>query len=372
MIGGIKRRASAVRSLLQTSRLIVVDNGGLVAGTKRQDEIKAEAMAEALAMMAADAINLGVDEANLGKDMLASIQRLSGNKLVSTQLAAPAPLGIKPYIGKNGYLIGGICMQTEPIEKALSVKMVSAEKAASLLVAAAEKRKLKPFLLLRGSEEDAKALAAKNPKLASIVYSGAGDPLSKPIEVGKTLVLTSGEFGKFFVTLSQDTKGVLSYKSSPLSPEYKDDPTVTATYFAYLDRVKDEKLLEQWPRVQTDEYAGSDTCGRCHKKAYSTWKETSHAIALESLEKVGHEFDPDCVSCHVVGLSSKAGFTSREKTPLLANVGCESCHGPLAAHAKSPRSKRPSRPQTSCTSCHDTGHSTSFNYEVYWSKIAHR
>jgi hypothetical protein len=43
----------------------------------------------------------------------------------------------------------------------------------------------------------------------------------------------------------------------------------------------------------------------------------------------------------------------------------------LAAHAKSPRSKRPSRPQSSCTSCHDTGHSTSFDYETYWSKIAH-
>ncbi len=371
MIGGIKRRASGVRSLAQTSRLIVVDNGGLVAGTKRQDEIKAEALAEALAMMGADAINLGVEEANLGKDMVASIQRLSDNKLVSTQLPTPAPLGIKPFVGKNGYLIGGICMQTEPLEKTLSVKLLSPEKAASVLVLAAEKRKLKPFLLLRGSADDAKSLAEKYPKLSAIVYSGAGDPLGSPARVGKTVIITPGESGKYLVTLSQDSKGNLAYRSAALSPEYKDDPTVSATYFAYLDRVKGEKLLDQWPRVETEEFAGSETCGRCHKRAYNTWKETSHAVALESLEKVGHDFDPDCVSCHVVGLSSRVGFVSRDKTPLLANVGCESCHGPLAAHAKSPKSKRPTKPQTSCTSCHDIGHSTSFNYETYWSKIAH-
>lgn len=371
MIGGIKRRASAVRSLSQTSRLIVVDNGGLVAGIKRQDEIKAEAMAEALALMGADAINLGVEEANLGKDMLASIQRLSDNKLISTQLPSPAPLGIKPYVGKNGYLVGGICMQTGPLEKVFSVKLLSAEKAASVLLAAAEKRKLKPFLLLRGSEEDAKAIARKNPKLAAIVFSGAGDPLATPVKVGKTLIITPGESGKYLVTLSSDSKGSYIYQSAALSPEYKDDPTVSGTYFAYLDRIKSEKLLDQWPRVETDEYAGSETCGHCHKRAFNTWKETSHATALESLERVGHDFDPDCVSCHVVGLSSKVGFVSRDKTPLLANVGCESCHGPLAAHAKSPKSKRPSRPQTSCTSCHDINHSTSFNFETYWSKIAH-
>lgn len=372
MIGGIKRRASAIRSIAQKSKLIVVDNGGLVSGTTRQDEIKAETLAEALSLMGADAINLGVEEARLGKDMVAAIQRLSGNRLISTQLPSPAPLGIKPYVAKGGYLIGGACSQPGPIAKALSVKMLAVDKAVANLVAEASKRKFKPFLLLRGSVDEAKAIAAKSPKLVAIVYSGSGDPLSKPLRVGSTRLLTAGEFGKYFVTLQQGSSGSLSYRSVPLSPEYQDDPSVSGAYFAYLDRLKAERLLDQWARVQTDAYAGSETCGDCHKKAYKVWGESRHAKALASLERVGHDFDPDCVSCHVTGLSSKKGFVSREATPALANVGCESCHGPLADHAKSPRSKRPDKALVLCTSCHDTGHSTQFNYEAYWSKIAHR
>lgn len=372
MIGGIKRRATALRNLAKNASIVVLDNGGLVSGTTRQDEIKAETLAEALSIMGADAINLGVDEAKLGKEMLASVQRLSGNRLISTQMPSPAPLGIRPYVAKGGYLVGGVCTQPDPISKALSVKLIAADKAVARLVAEAGSRKFKPFLLLRGSEDEAKAIAAKFPKLSAIVYSGAGDPLIKPVQVGQTRILTPGEFGKYLVTLREGAKGAVSYRCEPLTPEYKDDPSVSGAYKAYLDRIKSEGLLDQWPRVQTDAYAGSEACGKCHQKAFQTWSQTSHAHALDSLEREGHDFDPDCVVCHVTGLSSKSGFRSRETTPSLAKVGCESCHGPLAEHALSPKSKRPSRTRIPCTSCHDTGHSTRFDYETYWSKIAHR
>lgn len=371
MIGGIKRRATAIRGLADTSELIVVDNGGLVAGTKRQDEIKAEALSEAFAMMNADAINLGVEEANLGPEMLASMQRLSEGKFISTHLPSPAPLSIKPYVAKNGFLIGAVCMHPEPISKALSVPVLSPGKAIARLMADAASKKLKPFLLLRGTEGDARKIAQANPKLSAIVFSGAGDPLSAPVRVGKTVLVTPGEFGKFLTTLSQSSQGSFNYKSASLSPEYKDDPIVSGTYYAYLDRIKEERLIDQWPRVQTEAYAGSEACSECHVKTYRKWKETAHAEALHSLEKYSHDLDPDCVSCHVIGLSSKAGFVSRAKTPLLADVGCEACHGPLLSHSQDPEKFKAHPPKEECTSCHDINHSTKFDYKAYWSKIEH-
>lgn len=372
MIGGIKRRAAAVGELAKSSSLVVVDNGGLVSGTTRQDEIKAETLAEALALMGADAVNLGAEEARLGKDMLASLQRLSGERLVCSQLPAPAPLGIKPFVAKGGYLIGGACAEPEPIGKALGVRPIPLDKAVARLVEEASKRRLQPFLLLRGSEAEARAVASRHPKLAVIVFSSSGDPLARPLRVGNTRLLTPGEFGKHLVLLQQDRKGSLSYRTAPLSPEYPDDTAMSGVYSAYLSRVKGERLLDQWPRVHTDAYAGSESCKGCHAEAYEIWQGSKHARALATLEKEGHDFDPDCVSCHVTGLSSKEGFVTRAQTPALANVGCESCHGPLAEHAKAPKDKRPGKARVPCFSCHNAGHSPQFDYWAYWPRISHR
>ena len=43
----------------------------------------------------------------------------------------------------------------------------------------------------------------------------------------------------------------------------------------------------------------------CHSEAYQIWQKSRHAHAYETLEKVGKNFDAECVSCHVVGLDKK-------------------------------------------------------------------
>jgi len=75
---------------------------------------------------------------------------------------------------------------------------------------------------------------------------------------------------------------------------------------------------------------GSQKCMKCHFKQHATWKKEKHAAAYETIAK---EADKDlCVSCHTTGYG-KGGFKDMESTPELANVGCESCHGPGSKHA---------------------------------------
>jgi hypothetical protein len=91
-------------------------------------------------------------------------------------------------------------------------------------------------------------------------------------------------------------------------------------------------------------YIGAAQCEKCHKSEDKIWKGTPHSHALNALVNVAtkptlRNFDPECVVCHVVGLRTQSGFVSVAKTPQLANVGCESCHGPGSGHAANPGDK---------------------------------
>jgi hypothetical protein len=163
-----------------------------------------------------------------------------------------------------------------------------------------------------------------------------------------------------------DRYGVFS-----LGPEVKDDPDAARLYRTYLGRVETEKLLDKMPRAPSAAFAGNAKCIECHPKAGEVWKQSKHAAALATLERDGHARDPDCVSCHVVGLESEKGFRSRAETPQLTDVGCESCHGPGLAHAIMPTLKMGIAGEKSCAKCHVPAHSPNFDFLTYWKRIAH-
>ena len=372
MAGGIRRWATAVRSLRAQGPTYVVVNGGLVSEISRQDELKAEALAESYRSTQVDAINMTKREAALGRGLLASIQRLSGGALTTLSLEPSETLEAAQAVEAGPFLVSG----AEADSTGLAVK--SGEHARdndagiNEFVDTAKSQGKIPILLWSGDEASARAVARRHPALAAIVFGSETVAKERPVPEGSTWLLTPGERGRSLVSVRWVGSGFTGYRSMSLGPELKDDAEVSRSYTRYLERVGSEHLLMKLPRATTARYAGNDKCFKCHSKATKVWKASDHAKALSTLEHELHDKDPDCVSCHVVGLDSVSGFRSRATTPTLTNVGCESCHGPAADHAMNPR-KNPLAKigETACKKCHNPDHSPKFNFAAFWRKIRH-
>jgi hypothetical protein len=139
--------------------------------------------------------------------------------------------------------------------------------------------------------------------------------------------------------------------------------------------VNNEELLKRVPRLSDTHgrgFAGTAACSGCHAGAHAVWGRSAHAKAFQTLVEAGHDRDPDCVGCHVVGLNTDGGFRSPAATPHLKDVGCESCHGGGAAHTQAPMTKKmPRTAAAACVQCHVPEHSPNFKYAQFWAKIRH-
>jgi len=119
------------------------------------------------------------------------------------------------------------------------------------------------------------------------------------------------------------------------------------------------------------DYVGAESCAGCHAREYAVWQQSRHAHAMATLEKKNQQFDNECVGCHVVGFE-KGGFQSLVTTPQLANVQCESCHGPAREHIRKPaKGFGVMETPVGCVQCHTQPNSPDFNFASYWAQVAH-
>lgn len=371
MTGGVRRKATAVRSLSVPNRTVYLENGPLSDGLGRQAEMKAETMAEILGDLRAGAINLAQEDALLGPGVVASIARLSGGRLISGSLreSATNPLPSSRAVGP--FLVGGVTVAATRIASALREQAIPTDETVRSLVKDAEDAGLRPALMLDGPATEAARIARAFPSLAFIVYRLSADPPAAPSPIGGVWLVSPGEKGKHLVRFRYESSAS-QYAVVPLGASVRDDPAAARRYQTYLDRVGREKLMAVVPRERTPAYAGNKVCSSCHPSAARAWQRSAHAAALKTLERERHDRDPECVGCHVVGLHAATGFRSRAKTPQLTDVGCESCHGPGLAHAKAPaKARMPRRGPSACAQCHVPDHSPGFDYAKYWPKIRH-
>jgi hypothetical protein len=148
------------------------------------------------------------------------------------------------------------------------------------------------------------------------------------------------------------------------------DPKVEERMSAFYKRVNEHNKTafagRKPPPVAAGKsgYTGIELCSSCHLEEKQVWDRTGHARAYATLAKQFKEYNLDCVSCHVTGYEKPGGSTVTVNAPL-RDVQCEECHGPGAAHAKSPDVKGlidPSPKLGMCVSaCHHPPHVDNFD-----------
>ena len=200
----------------------------------------------------------------------------------------------------------------------------------------------------------------------------------KPIKIDQhTLILTAGNRGRYGgllkVTLTPDRDLDWNYETITITERYLPDIKVVRIFADYVQKVKQERLLEQEIKKSSPSgFVGSEICGECHEDEYEIWKKTVHAHAFDTLVKEGRQYDPECVPCHVVGYEFAEGFFNPEDSEYLIHVGCENCHGAGAEHsALSNPGYGKTREKATCVECHEHDRSPNFNYEEAQAKIKH-
>ncbi|GAB6037025.1 cytochrome c family protein [Fundidesulfovibrio butyratiphilus] len=125
-------------------------------------------------------------------------------------------------------------------------------------------------------------------------------------------------------------------------------------------------------------YVGSARCAECHEEQYKNFtKYSKKANSWETLSlmlpKLTSEEVKQCYKCHTTGYGQQGGFVSRQETPDMAQVGCETCHSPGSEHCdtgeKSSIVRRPS--EKVCTECHNSQRVESFRFKPLLYSGAH-
>ena len=418
---GSKDQGSAPTPGDQGWPTVGLDVGGIAKGFGRQPELKFQFMIEGMRKMGYGAIGLG----------WADLQLPTGEVLADT---APVNNQPSPFVSANVGLFvfdESTLAQTRIItsgEKRVgvtsvlgkgyqnrinnaSVLMVDPETALAKMVPVLKKNAETLVLLAHASKEESIALARQFPDFDFVVTAGGpAEPPAQPekIKGGKTWLIEVGEKGMYAVVLGlfDDPRQPVRYQRVPLDSRFdssRDMLTIMAVYQDQLKRLGLEGLgIRPLPHPLAEvngRFVGNEKCKACHEESYRVWKKSGHAKAYASLIQAAppRNFDPECVSCHVVGwhptkfFPYKSGYLSIQETPKLINVGCEDCHGPgenhLAAEANGDTVARdklrkamaltkeeasdPNSKRQNCYSCHDGDNSPEFDFKRYWPHVEH-
>jgi hypothetical protein len=382
--GGAARRATWIDARRREGPCLYVDNGDLVEGPGRQNQLKAETWAELLKGMRLDVLNLGEGEWALGIEVLSYLQQICGSPFLCANARTLDGQGIEPFAvveraGKKIALIGVLGDGFLETARAANpqVEFVTVEKALAGLrpkIAADF-----PILLFHGPAAEAQAVLSRHRWIRLAVAAHEGDAPLPPRKVaGGALLVTAGRKSRSVLEVAVVAAGGKltggGARPRALPAELEESPEAAAILQGYLARVRAENLLAQVPKQplpgQTS-YAGADACRRCHAQQHRVWEGSSHARAFETLVASGHDADPECVGCHVVGLSFVSGYQDAGSSPRLKGVGCECCHGAGSQHAAAPTESKLTESLECCQACHVPDHSPRFNRESYWAKIKH-
>lgn len=389
-LGGLDRRAVVFDSVPKDKRLII-DTGSLVKSDGEQDLIKFNIILQAFRLLDYDVVNLSERDIETGMNLGLLDNTGSDFDLISPHHLSNVDIPVK--FTKTLSLENRTVLVTVTT---FDAKTLPKEQIEQLYSSASEANGVHPEngddthkinILILNHRDDAIVdyIAGRIPVIDCIVYPSESDePMLISRINNKPLVISIGRLGRYLsglrITKSHDSENMdklnFSFFSIPVTEDLEQQNTLIELYKDYQQIVKERNLLEKHPRFTLSgglKYMGSSSCKVCHEYAYEKWSGKAHARAYATLEKVGSQFDPECVICHVVGMDYESGFITAEKTGHLKDVGCENCHGPGSAHIKSLGATRTGGPMSDCIDCHTPEHSGEYagNEDTFMEKIIH-
>ncbi len=417
MKGGMARRATFFQQLRQNGWPVLgLDVGGLIQGFGRQAELKFQTLVESKRKMGYEAIAFGADDLRLPAGELAAMAAGVDDKpsfFVSANvglLGKPGEITPQSRVFEAGGMkIGVTAVLGRTYQKQIrndEIEMSDPDAILAKIAAELERKSDYRVLLAHATLKEAEELGKKFPAFNVVVSADGWEepPKSEQTIPGtKTLLITVGHKGMDAVVLGlyDGVSPSFRYQRVPLDSRFKLSPDMKLLMAAYQEQLKAIGFaglgLRPVPHplfASNGKFVGSQKCESCHEKSYDIWKKSGHGHAYSTIAKVDppRNFDPECVSCHVVGwhptgfFPYESGYESQEKTPHLVNVGCEDCHGPGEKHVAAELSgsealrkqlrkamvlTKAEAKKQQCLSCHDLDNSPEFNFDLYWPFIEH-
>lgn len=375
-LGGLDRRLVVFDSVAASKRMIV-DTGGFVETDSEQDLIKFNILIQAFNLLGYDLVNLSERDIEMAENLGLLDSISSVFNVISFQSGPEA--GFPSSFTKHLLLDERTVSVTVA---AFGAESGSIEQINELFASEPDERTVN-ILILSHCDDDVVGSIAEMGIVDCLVCPSesdeagvVGDPNEGP------LVVFVGRYGKYVGNLQiraaeggEELK--IDFSAIAVTEDLPQEDRLVELYKNYQQFVKEENLLERRPRFVLPNglrYTGSKSCKLCHESEYEACSSMAHARAYATLERIGSQYDPECVICHVVGMGYESGFISEDKSSAdLRNVGCESCHGPGSEHIRSLGVAVTAEPKLDCTDCHTPDHSADYvgSEELYLEKIVH-
>jgi hypothetical protein len=427
--GGMVRRYVLLEQLREKNwPVTALDAGNQIRRFGRQAEIKFQITVEGLRTMGYEAIGFGPDDLRLPAPELIAVIAAEGDGPSEFVCANAAVLDQSFTSTFRVVQVGKKSIGITSVLGARNAKMInnddiiltSAEEGIDKVWPDLQSQRCDLYVLIaHATIDESIALGQKYPQFPVVITTGgAGEPTIQPelIEGTKSKLIQVGTKGMFagVVGLFDDPSQPLRYQRIPLDGRFPDSPEMLRLLAAYQDQLQhagwDGLGIRAQPHPSGRTFVGSDSCADCHPGDYDIWKDGHdgkggpHWHATETLvhpgerSEVPRHFDPECISCHVIGWNPQkyypyeSGYLGLKETPDKLNVGCENCHGPGSAHvaaelgdidATDDELKKYQvemqlpleRAEQKCMTCHDLDNSPAFQeegaFERYWEKIKH-
>ena len=389
MAGGLPARGSYVDG--QSGEHLLLDVGCIGGGARDFEILRMKAALRGMAVMRYDAANIAEHELWLGRDKLRELMDVgvpfvSANTVDENGAPVFAPYLLLSRSGLSVAVTGvvesgryetGPFLHVKSPREVLGRLIPELRKKAGVIIVLAD-------LELRAVRD----LAADFPEITAILFRGRGDSHA-PERVNRTIIASIYGEARYMgdLTLTWETARRVTAEGEAVLLDERFSPSVKVhqeciEWYKHAVKGRTFDLTQAgpgWSRIQPEQpepgnhYVGSESCRKCHPYQYKVWSGNRHSRAMKSVQKVGYDWSPECITCHVVGFGALDGYKSMKETETLGRVGCEACHGRGHVLRKGNCKGLARRgSEATCRRCHTPKRHPEFNYERSWGFINHK